>query len=163
MTANRPSASVIKLYGYVINDPVNFIDPTGLLPPDNVPPNVSMRVNIEQARDMSPGEFYEAVRNNGPWDYKQQGSQYEEFGNYNFGATGAATGWFPGNILNRGAGWAQGRAGTSDPAWGEFWDWPTTTNFGDDPWDQYWINEGIRDYENGLFDFYEVNGLMCTN
>lgn len=26
--------------------------------------------------------------NKGPWDYKQQGKQYQEFGNFNYGATG---------------------------------------------------------------------------
>ena len=37
-TANRPGASVIKLYGYVVNDPVNFIDPSGLqIPPPGMP------------------------------------------------------------------------------------------------------------------------------
>ena len=29
-TANRPGASVIKLYGYAVNDPVNLIDPNGM-------------------------------------------------------------------------------------------------------------------------------------
>ncbi|OZB35563.1 MAG: hypothetical protein B7X44_09490 [Halothiobacillus sp. 15-55-196] len=100
---------------------------------------------------MSYGQWYDAVRNGGKWDYKQQGSQYQEFGNYNYGVTARAVG-IPGNIPNRGAGWAQGQAGTSLPQWGNWWDWPSSTSFGDDPADQYWINEGIKDYEDGYYN-----------
>jgi RHS repeat-associated protein len=45
------------------------------------------------------------------WDYKNFGGvkhpEYDEFGNFNFGATGAALG-IPGNALLRGAGYAKG-------------------------------------------------------
>lgn len=58
---------------------------------------------------------------------------------------------FPGNIPNRMAGWAQERAGTSLPEWGGPWDFPPSS-FGDDPEDQYWINEGIKDFNDGYFD-----------
>lgn len=71
---------------------------------------------------------------------------------YNYGVTSRAIG-LPGNIPNRGAGWAQKQAGTSLKEWGNWWDWPSdSTSFGDDPEDQLWINEGIMDYESGYYD-----------
>lgn len=67
--------------------------------------------------------FYNQVRNRGPWDYKQLGSQYQDFGNFNFGATGAALG-IPDQILLRGAGWAEEQAGTSEQQTGHWWSFP---------------------------------------
>jgi type VI secretion system secreted protein VgrG len=43
-----------------------------------------------------------ATRPYGPWDYKQQGG-YDDFGNFNFGAMGAALGYSD-SVLQRGAG-----------------------------------------------------------
>ncbi len=127
----------LNTYGYVLNNPINLIDPLGLAPPQNIPPCVDVAQNIAEARNMSYGQWYDAVRNGGKWDYKQQGAQYQEFGNYNYGVTAKAVG-IPGNIPNRGAGWAQGQAGTSLPQWGNWWDWPSSsTSFGDDPEDQH--------------------------
>ncbi|MGB7025190.1 MAG: polymorphic toxin type 44 domain-containing protein [Candidatus Acidiferrales bacterium] len=40
------------------------------------------------------------------WDYKAQGYQWHDFGNFNFGATGTALGLGPGVVL-RGAGFAK--------------------------------------------------------
>lgn len=87
--------------------------------------------------------FYQQVRNKGPWDYKQQGASYQNFGNFNYGATGVVAG-IPEEILLRGAGWAQSRAGTVEPRWGH---WYQEIPYGDDPRDQYWIQQGI-DYAN---------------
>ena len=56
--------------------------------------------------------FYQKVRNGGPWDYKKFDPYFAALGNFNFGAAGTAAGI---NILLMGAGWAQGRAGTSKP------------------------------------------------
>ncbi|KMV72044.1 hypothetical protein WB66_04945 [bacteria symbiont BFo1 of Frankliniella occidentalis] len=83
--------------------------------------------------------FYQKVRNHGPWDYKQQSYQLQNFGNFNFGATGTAAG-IPADILLMGAGWAQSRAGTSQPNWGH---WYSKPPYGDDPRDQFWIKQGI--------------------
>ena len=88
--------------------------------------------------------FYNQVRNHGPWDYKQDGEQYRDFGNWHDAVTGTAAG-YPPSILRRGAGWAQERAGTSLPEWGHWW---TDSPHGDDPNDQKWINRGIFHYEN---------------
>ena len=54
--------------------------------------------NIDIAKDYpawNPGSLaglYDNVKNHGPWDYKRHGSQYEDFGNFNFGAVTAAMG-----------------------------------------------------------------------
>jgi Bacterial toxin 44 len=102
--------------------------------------------------------FKKAVENKGPWDYKQQGwtltdtgnlgpSPFQDFGNFNFGASGAAWG-IPLNVLERGAGWGQGRAGTSTPEWGHWYQGPP---YGDDPADQAQIAAGYQYYQNGCY------------
>ena len=106
------------------------------------PSFVNLDENIKRASSMSPVEFYNAVRNKGEWDYKQYGQAYEDFGNFNFGATGAAI--FPAQILKRGAGWAQSKAGTSKKEWGK---WFLSSPYGDDPRDQVQIQKGIDYYK----------------
>ena len=108
--------------------------------------------NIANASDKwSPWWFRDQVKNGEPWDYKQQGSDYEDFGNFNYGATGAAFG-FPDSVLLNEAGRAQQAAGTSLPSWGSpgpsLFPFLDTAPFGDDPQDQYWIKEGIDFYRN---------------
>jgi hypothetical protein len=94
--------------------------------------------------------FYNQVRNKGPWDYKQRGPEYQNFGNFNYGATGRALGLSEGLLL-REAGRAQQAAGTSRPEWGDpgsrLNPWGGTGSFGDDPVDQFWIRSGF-DYFN---------------
>jgi uncharacterized protein RhaS with RHS repeats len=140
----------LNLYEYVGGDPIGYIDPDGLKPPKDIPPHVNPRKNISEASSMPYRQWYNAVRNKGKWDYKQQDPKYQNFGNYNFGLTSRAVG-IPGGIPNRGAGWAQQKAGTSLLEWGSPYDIPPSI-FGDDPEDQYWINEGIKDYESGYRD-----------
>ncbi|AFM59799.1 hypothetical protein EKN38_24035 [Enterobacter sp. WCHEn045836] len=84
--------------------------------------------------------FYQMVRNHGPWDFKQGRAQYANFGNFHFGAVGAAAG-IPDGVLLRGAGAAQILAGTSDPV--EFAKYQDAFAYGDDPVDQIWIRAGI--------------------
>lgn len=83
--------------------------------------------------------FYNKVRNGGPWDYKKGQPQYENFGNFHYGAVGTAAG-IPEEVLLRAAGAAQMRAGTSEESFGYFW---TDAPYGDDPVDQVWIKAGI--------------------
>jgi len=115
------------------------------------PYGVDINENIGAAK-WSPGldlMFYFYVRNGGPWDYKQMGKRFEDFGNFNFGATGAAAGYAT-PVLLRGAGWAQVRAKTSNPAWGVPFSLKSpfgTGTFGDDPHDQEMIRNGINYYE----------------
>ncbi|MGC5700781.1 hypothetical protein J4P02_11345 [Pseudomonas sp. NFXW11] len=83
--------------------------------------------------------FYKQVRNKGPWDYKQQGAQFQEFGNFNYGAVGAAAG-ISEQVLLRAAGAAQSLAGTSKEEFQKFW---AEAPYGDDPVDQVWVKAGI--------------------
>lgn len=84
--------------------------------------------------------FYQQVRNGGPWDFKQQSTSFENFGNFHYGAVGHAGG-IPEEILLRAAGCAQMVAGTSPPEYGYCWWLPP---YGDDDNDQYWIQQGIE-------------------
>src|SRR5579872_1122968 len=134
----------LNFYTYVGNSPVNLSDPFGLCSPDDkkkecpvvpeFPAGVNLLDNIKEAErsrwlilaQLRLLWFYEQVRNHGPWDYKQirilndfgsLSSPYQDFGNFNFGMTGAAAG-IELQVLLRGAGWAQRRAGTSQDDWG---------------------------------------------
>ena len=103
-------------------------------------------------------DFYHKVRNHGPWDYKQvrtlndygsldSASPFEDFGNFNFGATAAALG-IPENVALRGAGYAGQRAvGQSFPDSVKTALGPAP--FGDDPLDQIQIKLGYEYYRNG--------------
>lgn len=155
----------INLFAYAANNPTNLIDPLGLIEdkcktepfdpcahllPPHIPPGVDIQSNIALAESMGKGDpyfmpawFYSQVQNKGPWDYKQFGPQYQEFGNFNYGATGTAAG-FSKQALQRGAGWAQEKAGTSKKEWGH---WYGGYPYGDDPEDQKWIKKGIEYYE----------------
>ncbi len=155
----------LSTYNYVDANPVGETDAKGLyggliatghgpncdcskLPVPNHPECANINNNIAQARQhYDPNWFYNQVRNHGPWDYKQHGSQYQDFGNFNYGATGAAFG-FPDQILLRMAGWAQTQAGTSLPQWGGPWGGPP---YGDDPADQILINQGIEYFKCGCY------------
>ncbi|TKB63260.1 MAG: hypothetical protein E8D47_13025, partial [Nitrospira sp.] len=155
----------INIYGFVQNDPMNDIDPLGLetgavtaqsllLSTCNCPnvpqgpSGASCPSNIGQAQQSyNPFWFYNQVRNHGRWDYKQLGGQYENFGNFHYGATGSAFG-FPSMILFRAAGWANQVAGNSDPLWGN---WYGLFPYGDNPIDQYWIQQGVQYYRCGCY------------
>jgi hypothetical protein len=154
-------------FGYVDNSPAIGFDPLGLMgfggggaagrarplplygpicPCPLIPPapaNASCDANIADAkRSKSPFWFYDQVRNKGPWDYKQQGRQFADFGNFNYGASGLGFG-FPSSLLRRLAGVAQRAAGTSSPSWGTPWGSPP---YGDDPTDQFFIDQGLEYY-----------------
>lgn len=121
------------------------------MPAPIAPPGVSVDRNMREAQSkkdfFSKGGtsflfswFYTKVRNRGAWDYKQQGRDYEAFGNFNYGACGTAAG-ISAEVLLRGAGWAQVRAGTGKPEYGRWW---FNAPYGDDPRDQQWIKKGIE-------------------
>lgn len=114
------------------------------------PPRVSLQQNIAQARKNGPiWVTKDEVPNKHPWDYKQRGAQYQNFGNFNYGVAEAAAG-LPENIALRGAGWAQREAGTSQPNWGAPWDL-NGGPYGDDPADQAQIKAGYEYYNSGLW------------
>lgn len=97
--------------------------------------------------------LYENVRNKGPMDFKQQGSEYEDFGNFNFGVVGRSAG-ISEAILKRGAGWAQHRAGTNKEKDGHYLG---GAPYGDDPEDQAQIDAGIRYHDLGCLELEEKN------
>ena len=148
-----------SLYVYIKNNPLKYKDSAGLKSdckcPTTIPTapkGVSIKDNINEAKKhYDPWWFKDQVRNKGPWDYKQQGKEYQNFGNFNYGATGSAFG-FPKGTLCREAGRAQIAAGTSKSEWGDpskRWNpfiWGSGS-YGDDPVDQYWIKQGINYYE----------------
>jgi len=118
----------------------------GRIPPR--PPNVSVDDNLREAQNhIDPFWFRDQVRNKGPWDYKQRDPLYQDFGNWNYGASGRAFG-FSLRTLQREAGRAQIAAGTSRPQWGE----PGKRSdpgggkfpFGDDPTDSRQIDNGVQ-------------------
>lgn len=85
--------------------------------------------------------FYQRVRNRGPWDYKQKSRLWADFGNFHYGAVGYAA-CIPEKILHIAGGVAQEIAGTSDTKrWGHFYS--NHLPYGDDPIDQFWIQQGI--------------------
>lgn len=120
--------------------------------PPLAPKGVDIDANIAEAQGaFSPWWFRGQVQNGGPWDFKQKGSSYEDFGNFHYGAVGAAFG-FPDSVLLNEAGRAQNAAGTSLTIWGSpgphlLPSWGTGS-YGDDPTDQYWILQGIDYYNN---------------
>lgn len=96
--------------------------------------------------------FRDQVRNQGPWDYKQQGEGLQDFGNYNYGYTGSSMG-VASDFLQRQAGIAQQAAGTSRPEWGSpgsfFGLIGGSAPYGDDPRDQTMMIQGMEDRRNG--------------
>jgi hypothetical protein len=110
-----------------------------LVPPG--PPDANVDLNMAETMRHWPPWLLTMVPNKRPWDYKQRNPRYDAFGNFNFGAVTRAAG-IPGDIALRGAGWAQRQAGTSRPAFGSTY--LGTGSFGDDPEDQYWIEQGRR-------------------
>jgi hypothetical protein len=122
------------------------------------PPGVNVDGNVTIARRMrivtyinpavSLYAYSQMVGNQHPWDYKQLGSDFQAFGNFNFGAAGAAWG-IPLNVLQRGAGYAQSKAATSTPEWGHWYKGPP---YGDDPSDQAQVVAGYLYYQYGCYE-----------
>lgn len=114
------------------------------------PSGASVDRNIEKAKGMSVFDFRNHVKTKGPWDYKQIDRRYAPYGNFNYGATGrtiGGAGGLPGGTLLQWAGRAQIAAGTNMKEWGEPGGWLPGTGSGsngDDPEDQFWIQQGIR-------------------
>lgn len=121
----------------------------GHLIPKNIPLVVNIMKNFEDASHMTPEEFFKSVRGKGKWDYKQLGSQYQEFGNWAFAieSSGFSRGFLPHELFKRGAGWAQEQAGTTKDEWGHWWG---GGSFGDDPFDQKAIENGFEAIRESL-------------
>jgi hypothetical protein len=85
-------------YPYVGNSPSNFVDPLGLCPPADpcqvppYPPGENPDTNIYWTVQGGPLFWFFQILPGAPWDYKRLGTKYDDAGNFNFGATGAALG-----------------------------------------------------------------------
>jgi hypothetical protein len=117
------------------------------------PDDADVDANKREAGDMwpNPFAFRDAVRNRGRWDYKQRASQYENLGNFNYGAAGTAWG-FSADTLKSQAGRAQMAAGTSKREWQKYGGRNNSRMlppYGDDPVDQEWIQRGIDHAKSG--------------
>jgi hypothetical protein len=92
------------------------------------------------------------------WDYySKYGGSWEDFGNYNYGATGAATGLFTLETLLREAGRAQITYKHSKREWGTPKCGPP---YGDQPKDQDWIKQGWNDYWSGMYGNPHVSSFI---
>lgn len=151
----------------------------GMDVPNDYPPGVNLDANIRTAERRAifnfPGMdagglprmaatyywFYERVKIGGPWDYKTRGLQYENFGNFHYGAVGAAAG-ISEEVLLRMGGYVQ--VGVDNAMRAE--NRPVTHKrgkapslieallgkggvapFEDEEKDQYWISKGVRYYQ----------------
>jgi len=119
----------------------------------NVNSNISLTNVVYYANWLNPptqAAFTDAwlvsqVRPNGPWDYKTQGQQYDAFGNFNFGATGAAAG-IPLQVLQAGAGAVSTLVGTNSSQYGSWYQPPL---YGHAPIKSDMIAAGYAYYQNG--------------
>jgi len=125
----------------------------------NAPPGVSVDANIAETRRLSRlapeaalVDWVNKVREGGQWDYKrlEPVGAYEEFGNFNYGATGRALG-FPREVLLRAAGFVQVlesfRTGRPHGPGSPFGDPP----YGDFPEDQAPILRGTEYYDRNFW------------
>lgn len=119
---------------------IPFLPPQGIaLVLDHMRIARAQGMSRDMATALTYSWFYMKVRNRGPWDYKQNHPEFENFGNFHYGAVGYAAG-IPAKILLMGAGFAQERAKTNRKEWGHWYQKPP---YGDDPRDRYWIRQGI--------------------
>ena len=109
------------------------------------PLGVDIARNVREAQGMSPFEFYDAVKSGGKWDYKRIGPQFQNFGNYHFGIVAAAFGWNKEFAKRLAGAYQKYWTNTSKEEWGE--PWSLEGPYGDDPVDQFWIEEGFRAFE----------------
>ena len=114
-----------------------------------IPPGMDLDKNIQEA-EAHKGNllwFYNQVQSGRPWDYKnvkglEKTARIEDFGNFNYGATGAALG-LPDGVLIFGAGGKQVLDHRNEPE--------KHTNifgihYGDDPRDSAMVRRGIEYY-----------------
>ena len=96
----------------------------------------------------NPLAFRNAVQNKGRWSYKRRARRYENFGNFNYGATGTAWGFRPDTLKKE-----AGRQQIEDDHSKREWQKPSRAEllppYGDDSIDQYWIQRGIDYAKSG--------------
>ncbi len=143
-------------YSYVENDALNLADPFGLCPPSDPcaipkhPPTANVDNNIFLTMSFGPVFWMSMVAYpHASWDYNKQGP-YDDFGNFNYGATGAALG-IPDQVLLRGAGlykWTRDTlGGGADPDGSPLGPFP----YGNAANKQNWVQKGIDYVKHGCF------------
>jgi RHS repeat-associated protein len=161
-----------NIYQFVNNRPVNYVDPLGLTayPSDFIGPlqegdyrcppspqghgifqNMGEALHVAGELGTSLLWFYDKVQPGGSWDFKAgkwpNASQYEDFGNFNYGATGNTldiNDWqlqnMAGIVQQRGPNKALGEGTPGNPLkYGS-----GTPPYGDEPKDNEWIRRGIQ-------------------
>lgn len=128
----------------------------GLIDIPEAPPGVDIEANVLESQAHSELSydnamwFYHQIKAGGEWDYKTEGPQYEDFGNFHFGLAAAGMG-IPENVGLRGAGFYQEHVtNNSQDDWGSFLDL-NSGPYGDDPNDQANIQAGYAFYNSGLW------------
>jgi RHS repeat-associated protein len=123
------------------------------------PQNADVNANISQAKFVNNANwlnpathdvgtqswFATKVLPKAAWDYKTQGMQYDAFGNFNYGATGAALG-LPLSYLQTVGGGLSRVLGTNNPAYGSWYQSPL---YGHAPVKSQAITDGYNYYKNG--------------
>jgi hypothetical protein len=117
------------------------------------PVDGNLKLNVMVTQQNTTGWWIDRIRQkHGPWDYKwshgKSHPEYDEFGNFNFGATGAAAG-FSLNTLLRGAGWFKGRSLPKGDPYGHWYGaWP----YGNQEDKQKQAIAGFNWFKNGCAD-----------
>jgi RHS repeat-associated protein len=151
-----------NFFAYTGNDSISLVDPFGFSPSQQcdkkcppIPPhpgNANVDNNIWDAyfHTLDPTyypKYFHRIIDGGDWDYKTRG--YDDFGNFNYGATLAAMG-VPESIILRGAGayklYKDHKKNQPDP-YGRPWD--RNGPFGNEPDKNDVIQRGIDYYRNG--------------
>jgi RHS repeat-associated protein len=138
----------LDFYAYVHNDSTDSTDPLGLCGrSDNIPkhpPDANIDNNMLATHQNDYRWWFLMVSTKrGPWDYKlyhgKAHPEYDDFGNFNYGATGCAAG-IPLDILLRGAGYAKSKDLQKDPYGSPLWMYP----YGNQPDKQQQIIKGFQ-------------------
>lgn len=132
---------------------------SGPCPPvPDTPPNANLNANIRAAEELGRAKYTNPVGRyvafgallspKGPHNYKLQGD-YQDFGNFNFGAMGIAAGFSPDQLV-RLAGYyqedQQTARGTSAGFWGSLWGTGGAVPYGDAWRDHHHVVQGMLYY-----------------
>jgi RHS repeat-associated protein len=157
-----------NLYAYVDDDPTNLADPLGLCPSNcpavpSHPQNASVNANIGTAQDVNYANWlnppthdiavqawFAYMESPGQsWDYKAQGGmQYDAFGNFNYGAAGAAAGLSLDELQTMGGGLSVLLGTGNQQLYGNFYQPPF---YGHSPIKSAEIAAGYAYYRNGCY------------
>lgn len=141
----------VNFYSYVRNSPLLWIDPLGLAPPSNMPPDFDICLAIRQAQAWGMDQnrwidnfWLQQVRKGGNWDLKNiyRNSAYRNAGNYVYGLTGRAFG-LDSDTIQAGA----GAANILDNGWGA----ADPGSWFDTKIGHQWVIQGIADYDIGYW------------